>query len=83
MVFSLLEKGRLQGLGESKGEVKLADGTSAEYFSFPDLKTAGQIKFQVGGFNVKKSNTNVVIILTVVFALMAVLVIWRLRGQKS
>ncbi len=83
MVFSLLDRGRLKGLGDSKGEVKLADGTSAEYFSFPDLKNAEQIKFQVGGFNVKNSNTNVVIILTVVFALMAVLVIWRLCGQKS
>ena len=30
MVFSLLDKGRLKGLGDSKGEVKLADGSSAD-----------------------------------------------------
>jgi hypothetical protein len=83
MVFSLLDKGRLQGLGDSKGEVKLADGSSAEYFSFPDVKIGEQIKFQVVGFNVIKSNSNAVIILTVVFALLAVLVIWRLLAQKS
>ena len=83
MVFSLLDKGQLQGLGNSGGEVNLADGSSAEYFSFPELKAAEQIKFQLTGFNVTKSNSNVVIILTVIFALMALLVIWRLRGQKS
>lgn len=83
MVFSLLDKGQLQGLGDSGGEVNLADGSSAEYFSFPELKAAEQIKFQLTGFNVTKSNSNVVIILTVIFALMALLVIWRLRGQKS
>ncbi|MBW7990788.1 MAG: hypothetical protein FVQ84_12345 [Planctomycetes bacterium] len=83
MVFSLLDKGKLQGLGDSGGEVNLADGSSAEYFSFPELKASEQIKFQVVGFNIKKSNSNVVIILIVIFALMALLVIWRLRGQKS
>ncbi len=83
MVFSLLDKGRLQGLGDSEGQVNLADGSSAEYFSFPELKAAEQIKFQVVGFNVKKSSSSVLIILSVVFALMALLVIWRLRGQKS
>ena len=83
MVFSLLDKGQLQGLGNSRGEVNLADGSSAEYFSFPELKAAEQIKFQVVGFIVKKSNSNVMIILCVVFALIAILVIWRLRSQKS
>jgi len=83
MVFSLLDKGRLKGIGDSKGEVKLADGSSAEYFSFQELKAGDQIKFQVVGFNVKKSNSNVVITLSVVFAFIALLVIWRLRGQKS
>ncbi|MHC4243296.1 MAG: hypothetical protein ACYS3N_02875 [Planctomycetota bacterium] len=83
MVFSLLDKGQLKGLGDSRGEVNLADGSSAEYFSFPKLKAAEQIKFQIVGFNVTKSNSNVVIILIVVFALIVVLVIWRLRSQKS
>jgi len=83
MVFSLLDKGRLKGFGDSGGEVNLADGSSAEYFRFQELKAAEHIKFQVVGFNVTKSNSNVVIILCVVFALMALLVIWRLRGQKS
>ena len=83
MVFSLLDKGRLKGLGDSKGEVKLADGSSAEYFSFQKLNAGDQIKFQVVGFQVKKSNSNVVITFSVVFALIALLVIWRLRSQKS
>ena len=83
MLFSLLDKGQLKGLGDSKGEVKLADGSSAEYFSFQKLNAGDQIKFQVVGFNVKKSNSNVVITLSVVFAFIALLVIWRLRGQKS
>lgn len=83
MVFSLLDKGRLKGLGDSKGEVKLADGSSAEYFSSQELNAGDQIKFQVVGFQVKKSNSNVVITLSVVFALIALLVIWRLRSQKS
>ena len=83
MVFSLLDKGRLQGLGDSGGEVNLADGSSAEYFSFPELKAAEQIKFQLVGFIVKESNSSVLIILCVVFALITILVIWRLRSQKS
>jgi hypothetical protein len=83
MVFSLLDKGQLQGLGDSGGEVNLADGSSAEYFSFPELKAAEQIQFQAVGFNVKKSNSSVLIILCVVFAMIAMLVIWRMRGQKS
>ncbi|MCP4259433.1 MAG: hypothetical protein GY774_18285 [Planctomycetes bacterium] len=83
MVFSLLDKGRLKGLGDSKGEVKLADGSSAEYFNFQELKAGDQIKFQMAGFHVKKSNSNVIIILSVVFACIALLVILRLRGQKS
>jgi hypothetical protein len=83
MVFSLLDKGRLQGLGAPGGEVNLADGSSAEYFSFPELRAAEQIKFQATGFIAKKSNSNVMIILYVVFALIAILVIWRLRSQKS
>ena len=82
MVFSLLDKGQLKGLGDSRGEVNLADGSSAEYFSFPELKAAEQIKFQIVGFNVTKSNSNVVIILIVVFALIVVLVIWRLRSHN-
>ena len=79
MVFSILDKGLLKGLGDSEGEVKLPDGSLAEYFSFQQMNAENQIKFQLSGFNVKKSNTNVVIILSVVFALIAVLVIWRIR----
>ena len=79
MIFSILDKGRLKGLGDPKGEVKLADGSLAEYFSFQQINAENQIKFQLSGFNVKKSNTNVVIILCVVFALIAALVIRRMR----
>jgi hypothetical protein len=83
MIFSSLDKGQVKGLGVSKGEMKSTDGSSVQYFSFPELNAAKQIKFQVIGLHVKKSNTNVVIILTVIFALMALLVIWRMRSQKS
>lgn len=83
MIFSSLDKGRVKGLGDSKGEMKSADGSSVEYFSFPELKAAEQIKFQAVGFNIKKSNSSTLIILIVVFALIVMLVIWRLRSQKS
>jgi hypothetical protein len=83
MVFSLLDKGQLQGLGNSGGEVNLADGSSAEYFSFPELKAGEQIKLQAVGFTVTKSNSSTLITLIVVFALIVVLVIWRLRSQNS
>ena len=83
MVFSLLDKGQLKGLGDSGGEVNLADGSSAEYFSFPELKAAEQIKFQLVGLNVTKSGRNTSITLIVVFALIAMLVIWRLRSQQN
>jgi hypothetical protein len=83
MVFSLLDKGQLQGLGNSRGEVNLADGSSAEYFSFPEIKAAEQIKFQAVGLTVKETNSSTLITLIVVFALIAILVLWRLRSQKS
>jgi hypothetical protein len=83
MVFSLLDKGQLQGLGNSGGEVNLADGSLAEYFSFPELKAGEQIKLQAVGFTVTKSNSSTLITLIVVFALIVVLVIWRLRSQNS
>jgi len=83
MVFSLLDKGQLQGLGNSGGEVNLADGSLAEYFSFPELKAAEEIQFQAVGFTVTKSNSSTLITLIVVFAMIVVLVIWRLRSQNS
>ncbi len=83
MFFSLLDKGQVKGLGDSKGEMKSADGSLVEYFSVPAVKAGEQIKFQVVGFIVKKSNSRVLIILCVVFAMMAMLVLWRLRSQKS
>ena len=83
MVFSLLDKGTVQGLGESKGQVTLANGRLAEYFSSPVQKAGEQIKFQLTGLNFNKSNRYVLITLIVVFACIALLVILRLRGQKS
>lgn len=83
MIFSILSKGSVKGLGEPAGEVKLADGSSAEYFSFKNLEKGRQIKFQIGGLLVPKSDNSVLIILIVAFALIALLVIWRLIGQKN
>lgn len=83
LVFSLLDKGAVKGIGDSKGQVYLADGRLAEYFSVPTHKAGDQIKFQLTGFNVNKSNSRIIITLIVIFALMALLVIWRLFIQKS
>ena len=83
MLFSLLGKGRVKGLGDSKGQINLADGSSAEYFNLPAIKTGQQIKFQLIGLNVNKSNRQILIVLIAVFALMALLVIRRLISQKS
>lgn len=83
MLFSLLDKGSIKGLGDSKGEVKLADGRLARYFSSPVQKAGEQIKFQLTGLHINKSNRQVLITLIVVFVLMALLVIRRLFVQKS
>ena len=82
-VFSLLEKGSVKGLGDPEGQIKLADGSLAEYYSFPAIKSGEQIKLQLSGFHVKQSNSTVLITLIVVFALMALLVIRRLLSQKK
>ena len=82
-VFSLLEKGSVKGLGDPEGQIKLTDGSLAEYYSFPPIKSGEQIKLQLSGFHVKQSNSTVLITLIVVFALMALLVIRRLLSQKS
>lgn len=83
MVFSLLDKGIVKGLGDSKGELKLANGRLAEYYSFPAIEPGEQIKFQLGGFHVVQSNSSDLITFIVVFVIIALLVIWRLLGQKS
>jgi hypothetical protein len=83
MVFSLLGKGRVKGLGDSKGQINFADGSAAEYFNLPVIKAGQQVKFQLTGLNVNKSNRQILIALIAVFALMALLAIRRLISQKS
>ncbi|MBN1806184.1 MAG: hypothetical protein JW837_13130 [Sedimentisphaerales bacterium] len=85
MIFSQSDnnKVKVKGLGDSKGTLKLADGSSAEYFVFPGLKAGEQINFQLAGFNVKVSNSRTLTILIAIFALIALLVILRIFTQKS
>ncbi len=83
MIFSQLIPGRVQGLGESAGQMTLGDGSKAEYFNLSKLKAGDEVTFKITGFNVSRSGDNTVTILIVVFAVLAVLVVIRLvRGTK-
>lgn len=81
MVFSQLSKERINGLGDASGQITLADGGSGEYFSSQALKVGDQITFRIIGFNVNNSDSSVWITFSVVFALIALLVILRLSSR--
>lgn len=83
VLFSQLDPGRVEGLGSPDSRMTMADGTSAEYFSLFKLNAGDTINFQVTGFNVIKSQRKSWIIMGVVFGIMAVLVVLRLRRSSK
>jgi hypothetical protein len=83
MVFPLLDKGQIKGLGRPEGQIKLADGSSAKYFIFRSLEAGQKLEFQLDGLIAEQSNNTILIVAVVAFAVIALFVVRRLMAQKS
>ena len=84
MVFSMLEPGSVQGLGEPMGQMQIGD-RMAEYFVPVGAETSGEITFQAVSLSAGKSRkmTLFVIVLVLAHAAGAGLVAIRLRWKKK
>ena len=83
MVFSQLPPGNLKGLGDPAGNMTLGDGSSAEYFTVSSLERGQEVKFQLTGFSVERSQRQTVIILSVLFGVMGLLAVKRALLKKA
>ena len=83
VLFAQTGTGSVHGLGEPDGQVTLSDGVSADYFSRSDLTGGAEIAFAVTGLNVDRRDRNSLIVVAVVFGVIAVLAVLRLRTGKS
>ncbi len=82
ILFSQLGENKLAGLGNPHGSFTTQEGTPSEYFSFPRLKSGDKIDFQVTGLNYGASGRDTVIMLSIIFAVIAVLIVVRLVSSK-
>jgi len=82
MIFWEQGQGRLEELGEPAGQLTNADGIPVEYYRRANAEPGDQIAFQVSGFNVKRSDSYSWIILVVVFAVIVVIALLRLRSPS-
>ncbi len=74
-------QGRLEGLGEPTGQLTNAEGVPLEYYQRNDLKAGDRITFQIAGFAVKRSDSYSWILLAVVFAVIVMVALLRLRSR--
>jgi len=81
MLFWEHGQGKLEGLGEPNDRLANADGVPMEYYRRSALKPGDRIAFQLSGFNTKKSDSYTWIVLGVVFAVLVVIALWRLRPK--
>ena len=82
VLFSQLGRGNIQQFGDADGQVVLADGAMAEYYNRTDLPAGTAIAFKVAGLSFNTERTPWIIV-AVVFLVIAILAVLRLRPTKS
>jgi hypothetical protein len=70
IVYSQLGAGNLHGLEVEPEQMEFADGSPAEFFRLPSQDKGAELRFELTGFNVAKSQKPTIIILSVVFGVM-------------
>lgn len=83
MFFSQLGVGKVKGLGDSFGQVNLADGTLAEYFPTKSYKPGDQLNIQIRGLASNTDEKDIWVIMIVAFALVVSLLAVRLLKKKK
>lgn len=77
--FIALPVAKATGLGPSS-EFTMADGKVSEYYPLGPRQPGEQLKFQLTGFKLPKSDRSWIII-AVIFSHIGILIIWRLRKK--
>ena len=83
VLFAELGQAELQGLDEAEHQVLRRNEAEMEYYKRSNLAPEEHIAFQITGFNVNTSGLGTWMILAIVFSIVAVLAVSRLRPEKS
>jgi hypothetical protein len=83
VLYSQLGEKKIQGLGDVAGELALGDGTSSEYFVLGGLTSDKKVKFKIVGLSTSVGNKSSWIILTVIFGVIIVVAVLRLRRSEN
>jgi hypothetical protein len=82
IISAELGQATLQGLGQPTSQAFASDGTPKNYYKVTDLEKDSVLTFQLTGFNVASANKDWIISI-VVFAVVLVIVIVKLSGNKK
>ena len=83
VIFSQLEPDVLRGLGKPGDEIVLPNGAKGQYYNLNKMDAAAEITFEVVGLSVDKEKENSWIIMAVVFGVILIFAILRLRPVKK
>lgn len=83
VLFAELGQAGLQGLDQAEHQILRTNEAEMEYYKRSNLAPAEEIAFQITGFNVNTSGLGTWMILAVVFSIVAVLAVSRLRPEKN
>jgi len=83
VVFAELGQAELRGLGEAKNRATTTAGSEMRYYTRDNVAAGEKITFQLAGFTVSNSGPPAWVILAVVFGVVMVVVVLRLRPGKS
>ncbi len=83
VVFAELGQAELLGLGEAKNQATTATGSEVKYYTRDNVAAGEEITFQLAGLTVSNSGLSAWVILAVVFGVLMVVVVLRLRPGKS
>jgi len=83
VVFAELGQAELLGLGEAKNRATSTAGTEIKYYTRDKVAAGEEITFQLAGLTVRNSGPSAWVILAVVFGVVMVVVVLRLRPGKT
>jgi hypothetical protein len=81
-IFWQQGQGRLEGLGEPAARMTNAQGVPVEYYSRSVLQPGDRVAFQIAGFAAQKSDSSTWLVLALIFAVIVVVALLRLRPRR-
>ena len=83
VLFAELGQAELRGLDDAEQQLLRTNGAQMKYHKFSNLAPTEEIAFQITGFNVNTSNLAAWVILAIVFSVVALLAVSRLRPEQN